>query len=528
MRPDIVDPKPVWATSLWLWLGITILVISFAVGFREYREAQALNRIKFERAVDSSASTLRISLRMRESITEAAAAAYRPAALPFDGELETIDERLLDYIGNVYSFVWAPLITPADQASAVPALAENAGRPVQLFGGQRRSLTLAEQSKPLVVIADIIPRTYANRSSIGLALNSMPIPSAALADARKSGRVTATAPLSLVQLPGEKSVVLYAPVRDQRSLIGYIGISYRVKDLLGGVQESGPIGLLRISDVGPGTGGGLLFESDSWAPMRAASTRQVKFGGRIWEVAYARPERDDAAIQRGFAAGMAAMLLLLAIVGIALYLIDRNRRLQQALIAHGEAEEQLKIIAGELAHRVKNAYMVALALASQTLERDDQEGLRSFSGRMRALAKAADGLTDGRQQAASLRAVLEAELPASDQIACNGPDISMPADAVQNIHLMFHELATNAAKHGALATADGRVRVDWQLIDGSVNLVWQEVCASAPADLPSQKGFGRSLLETMVPEQLHGTGELSMTAEGLRYAIRFPFPHPVP
>jgi two-component sensor histidine kinase len=262
--------------------------------------------------------------------------------------------------------------------------------------------------------------------------------------------------------------------------------------------------------------------------MRAASTRQVKFGGRIWEVAYARPERDDAAIQRGFAAGMAAMLLLLAIVGIALYLIDRNRRLQQALIAHGEAEEQLKIIAGELAHRVKNAYMVALALASQTLGRDDQEGLRSFSGRMRALAKAADALTDGRQQSASLRTVLEAELPASDQIACNGPDISMPADAVQNIHLMFHELATNAAKHGALATADGRVRVDWQLIDGSVNLVWQEVCDSAPADLPSQKGFGRSLLETMVPEQLHGTGELSMTAEGLRYAIRFPFPHPVP
>ncbi|MCE2829630.1 MAG: hypothetical protein LW742_07700, partial [Sphingomonadales bacterium] len=90
MRPDIVAPKPVWATSLWLWLGITILVISFAVGYREYREAQALNRIKFERAVDSSASTLRISLRMRESITEAAAAAYRPAALLFDGELETI------------------------------------------------------------------------------------------------------------------------------------------------------------------------------------------------------------------------------------------------------------------------------------------------------------------------------------------------------------------------------------------------------------------------------------------------------
>lgn len=522
MRPDSLPPRSVWANSLWLWLGIAILTVSFAVGYREYREVRALNRIKFERAVDSSAATLRISLRMRESVAQAAASAFRPAADGLDGDMEAIDERLFDYIGNVFSMVWAPRIDPSRQAELMPVLVENSGREVSLFGLQRRRLSDAEKNVPLVVIADVNPRTYANRSSIGLALSTMPIPSEALVRARSTGRVAATAPLNLVQLPNEKAVILYAPVRDQGRLSGYIGFSYRVQELVRGVREVGPMTLMRITDTGPGKGGGIVFESDAGASMPSASIRQVQFGGRTWQIAFARPERDVIAVQRGATAGLIAMLLLIAASAIALYLLDRNQRLAQALVARGEAEEKLRIIAGELAHRVKNAYMVALALASQTLGQNDKDGLKSFSGRMRALAKAADSLTDTRQQSASLRSVIDAEIAFPDRFEIDGPELWVPADGVQNFHLMFHELATNAAKHGALADEQGRVRIEWRVDDGMADLVWQEICASPLCELPDRRGFGRNLLETMVPLQLNGAAALEMNMQGLRYHVRFP------
>lgn len=522
MRSDSRLPRSVWANSLWFWLGIAILTTSFAFGYREYREVRALNRIKFERAVDSSAASLRTSLRMRESVAQAAASAYRPAADGIDGDMEAIDERLFDYIGNVFSMVWAPRVDPGRQAELMPVLTDNAGREVVLFSLDRRPLTEAEKNVPLVVIADVIPRTYANRSSIGLSISTMPIPSEALARARSSGRVAASAPLNLVQLPNEKAVVLYAPVRDQGRLTGFIGFSYRVQDLVRGVREVGPLTLMRITDAGPGKGGGIVFESDGGASMPSASFRQVQFGGRTWQIAFARPRRDGIAVQRGAAAGLVAMLLLIAASAIALYLIDRNQRLAQALAARGEAEEKLRIIAGELAHRVKNAYMVALALASQTLGQTDKEGLKSFSGRMRALAKAADALTDARQQSALLRNVITAEIAFPDRVDLDGPELMIPADGVQNFHLMFHELATNAAKHGALADEQGRVRVEWRIDEGMADLVWQEICTSPPCGLPDRRGFGRNLLETMVPLQLNGAATLAMTAQGLRYHIRFP------
>lgn len=522
MRPDSPPTRSVWANSLWLWLGIAILTVSFAVGYREYREVRALNRVKFERAVDSSAATLRTSLRMRESVAQAAASAFRPAADGLDGDMEAIDERLFEYIGNVFSMVWAPRIDPARQAELMPVLSENSGRDVALFGLQRRLLSDAEKNVPLVVIADVNPRTYANRSSIGLAISTMPIPSEALARARETGRVAASAPLNLVQLPNEKAVILYAPVRDQGRLTGFIGFSYRVEELVRGVREVGPMTLMRISDTGPGKGGGIVFESDGGASMPSASIRQVQFGGRTWQIAFARPERDVIAVQRGATAGLIAMLLLIAASAIALYLLDRNQRLAQALVARGEAEERLRIVAGELAHRVKNAYMVALALAAQTLGQTDKEGMKSFSGRMRALAKAADALTDARQQSASLRSVIEAEIAFPDRFEIDGPDIWVPADGVQNFHLMFHELTTNAAKHGALAAEEGRVRIEWWVDDGMADLVWQEICVSPPCDLPDRRGFGRNLLETMVPLQLNGAATLVMTEQGLRYHVRFP------
>ena len=84
-----------------------------------------------------------ISLRMRESVAQAAASTFRPADGGVDGDMEAIDERLFDYIGNVFSMVWAPRIDPARQAELAPVITENSGRSVALFGLQRRTLRRA-------------------------------------------------------------------------------------------------------------------------------------------------------------------------------------------------------------------------------------------------------------------------------------------------------------------------------------------------------------------------------------------------
>ncbi len=207
-------------------------------------------------------------------------------------------------------------------------------------------------------------------------------------------------------------------------------------------------------------------------------------------------------------------------VGIVGTVVDMTRR--------KENELQMHLVMRELTHRSKNLLAVIQAMARQTAARSDDMDtfVSSFSARLQAMAASHDLLVSSSWYGAGLRELLRAHLgqtidPESPQIQMEGPDLDVTADTAQNLGLAFHELTTNAAKHGALSVPDGAVKVSWSLEDGKVHFVWQE-SGGPTVSAPQRRGFGRLLLERSVGVSLNGTVELIFAPEGLQCRIDFP------
>lgn len=194
-----------------------------------------------------------------------------------------------------------------------------------------------------------------------------------------------------------------------------------------------------------------------------------------------------------------------------------------------EAELRQRLLFDELNHRVKNTLAIVQALAQQTLasKPEPKAFAAAFGDRIAALARAHDLLTEGAWLGASLDGILTAVLkPFADRagrIEAIGPSVDIPSNATIALALTFHELATNAAKHGALSTAAGTLRIDWTVdrLDktSAVDLTWQERGGPAIAP-PAGRGFGTRLL-TATARQIDGTIDLDFARDGLRCRLQF-------
>jgi PAS domain S-box-containing protein len=161
------------------------------------------------------------------------------------------------------------------------------------------------------------------------------------------------------------------------------------------------------------------------------------------------------------------------------------------------AQEQQKILLAEIMHRVKNTLATVQAIATQTLRRTPDDERAAFTARLHALSKAHDLLTSDKWDRAQLRAVANAALePFSQQrITLEGPEAWLNASMSLQVTLALHELATNAAKYGALSKGTGRIHVSWELLDGGrLRLCWSE-SGGPPVKPPKRKGFGTILID---------------------------------
>jgi CHASE1-domain containing sensor protein len=190
--------------------GLFVLLVGVLAGWREYRASEAVQALAFDARFDQLVGATRMHFSNREAIALSVAAAFRPAAGGLDGRLEDVDPRLLTHIGDVFSMVWIARVPASRRAEAQRVLAAKRDSGAGFFGLERRPVP---DGRDIVAVLDIAPRTPANLSTIGLALSELPIPSEALRRAQREQSVAATAPLSLVQLPGEKAIVLYVPLR---------------------------------------------------------------------------------------------------------------------------------------------------------------------------------------------------------------------------------------------------------------------------------------------------------------------------
>jgi two-component sensor histidine kinase len=168
-----------------------------------------------------------------------------------------------------------------------------------------------------------------------------------------------------------------------------------------------------------------------------------------------------------------------------------------------EASDRQNLLMRELIHRVKNILAVVHALVVKTIidGRTPKEMREDISGRLKALALAHDAFINNDARGASLSEIVKGELGVfQDRVNIAGAPIVLSATSAQNFALIIHELSTNALKHGALSSADGKVFVDWKtdICDGvdSLFFTWRET-NGPKVTKQVQPGFGSKLLETV-------------------------------
>jgi two-component sensor histidine kinase len=155
---------------------------------------------------------------------------------------------------------------------------------------------------------------------------------------------------------------------------------------------------------------------------------------------------------------------------------------------------------------------------------DTSDGLkRAIEGRIQALANVHSLFVDTRWSGAELSTIATRELaPYSERgktrARIDGPQVLLEPNVAQAIAVILHELATNAAKYGALSAANGQVDLKWSHeADGRLHLRWTEVGGPA-VEKPTRKGFGGRVIEQMIT-QLKGKTRLDWRAEGLACEI---------
>ncbi|WP_414087767.1 PAS domain S-box protein [Rhizobium sp. BR 314] len=189
--------------------------------------------------------------------------------------------------------------------------------------------------------------------------------------------------------------------------------------------------------------------------------------------------------------------------------------------AKKEAEHLQSVLVGELNHRVKNVLATVMAIARQTLGREDvsKTSVETFEARLASMARAHDLLIHGKWEEADLMAVISQALSPypRERFEISGPAIKLAPRTVVSISLALHELATNAAKYGALSTSDGRVAIVWSLETQEAErlvLRWQETGGPIVTP-PTRKGFGSRLIENLLAAELNGQVNITYDPGGL-------------
>ena len=194
-------------------------------------------------------------------------------------------------------------------------------------------------------------------------------------------------------------------------------------------------------------------------------------------------------------------------------------------------EQERELLARELSHRVKNTLAVVQALAMQTDHSDTVEEFRDkFVGRLSALARAHSLLLDAEWRGADIKELVKRAVEAyrvdrPGKIEVEGGHVPLTATQALGLSLILHELATNAVKHGALSSSEGRVQVSWNMERGKdgrrVRLLWEER-GGPRVEQPGRKGFGTRLIERACTHELAGEVELKYGRGGLRCEVVFP------
>ncbi|WP_299359686.1 CHASE domain-containing protein [uncultured Paracoccus sp.] len=393
----------------------------------------------------------------------------------------------------------------------------------------------AELGTPIVLLE---PQDARNREALGYDMFSEAHRRAAMERALATNRMSASAPVQLVQeitSDKQQGFLIYAPVRVGGSVVGFIYAPYRATDLhraaLRGLEDL-PVRVRTVDTSAPDLP---LYEmpvADGKQPSRA-TTRDITIADRTWRVevaatpAFDQPTNDLPTV----IIGVLAALLALASSSLARLYQRHVDALQQSAELANEVAEQRELLAHEMRHRIKNhiARFQAIVRFTRRNVSDMDEFFTVLNARLMAMGKAQDLITQNAGQFADLKQLVTAELGqisegADGAASVLGPGVQLNARQSQAMALVIHELTTNAMKYGSSAQGGLSIGVTWSLHDQDgqqrVRLAWRER-GDTPTEARTGQGFGTELIDTLVEGDLDGTVDRRFTSEGLAVDLDF-------
>jgi two-component sensor histidine kinase len=175
------------------------------------------------------------------------------------------------------------------------------------------------------------------------------------------------------------------------------------------------------------------------------------------------------------------------------------------------------------------ARVIVVAQRTRESSRSVDQFIDMFDGRIQSMANAHALLSRGRWNGVHLAELVRQELEpylGTCEARVDGPNVLLPAEATQALAMVLHELATNAAKYGALSTPGGCVHVDWGCeSDGNshtmLTIRWRET-GGPPVRVPARRGYGTSVISDLIPYELSGLVNFDYEADGVRCLIELP------
>jgi|ERR1700688_47701 len=213
-----------------------------------------------------------------------------------------------------------------------------------------------------------------------------------------------------------------------------------------------------------------------------------------------------------------SLCLFVAASVVIIWIAEQYRIVMRRL---DEEEHYRQVIVDELGHRVKNKLATIHTILRHELRGHDKIW-DSVSGRLRALSAADDFLVKSDINGVDLRQILEMELQpyGSTRISLQGEPVLLFAKLPAVLALVFHELATNAAKFGSLSSPDGHLAVSWRYGTDRIAVEWTE-SGGPSVRMPSRRSFGSNLIERSL-DGFGGSAKIEFAPAGVICRIAFP------
>lgn len=523
-------PRAVPVAIFVLIAAITVLSV-FAIERGEDARAAVQLRSRaaaiasaLERRSNASSAYLRAGAALLATFDDVPAAGFRR----FVSELQLDD----DYRG-AQGIGWAMVVLPDEIDAFDQMMAQEGPGTVRLYP---RPSGAQPYSVPVTFMQ---PDTERNRMGLGFDLFSESTRRAALVEAERTARPTATGRIVLRQdvETGQPGFLIVMPVFEAapggRRLKGYIFSPFNAREfLLSALElEDGGSYSVRLYDgdigdenlmavIAGGTG-----EGDTVA-------EELSIADNVWTL-------QVTASDGGGLSGLSMVTMIFGMLVASLLMLLVRMLTQQAIEDEASLrwfEEQASIrnsLTRELNHRVKNTLANVLSIIALTRRRATNldEFADGLDGRIRALSATHDLLTKSDWGTTPIRSVVEAELipyaqDGDHEIELLGPDIALAPNDALSLGLATHELATNAAKYGALSKSGGKVAVHWNLVsDGLVRIEWRE-SGGPPVTTARGRGFGTDLIERIVAHELKNPVDLEFDPAGVRCVLRIPVRRP--